>query len=165
MSIDLVSVYRQNHALEHATITLLINKLGLSQKLMGMAARDGFYIFGDVPSDEVREAAAEALARLQSGERDLAVSPFCGTNIVVAGALAALACLVAFGGEDRRSRLPLAMLMATGAIIAARPVGRVVQKYVTTSPNLADVTIKRITRRGVGSRILHKVETSRDVLP
>jgi len=52
-------------------------------------------------------------------------------------------------------------MAATGAIIVAQPIGRAAQKYLTTSSNLSDVTIKRITRRGAGARILYKVETAR----
>jgi hypothetical protein len=54
-----------------------------------------------------------------------------------------------------------AIVVATWAIIAAQPVGRIVQKYLTTTPSLSNVTIKRITRRGIGTRILHKIETTR----
>ncbi len=159
---DLITALRQNHALEHATISLLTRKLGLNVRIIGKATFNGFYIYGDIPSKAIREAATEGLARLQQGERELAVSPFCGTNIAVAGVIAGVACLLALGGKNRRRRLPLAILAATGAIIVAQPLGRAAQKYLTTSSSLSDVTIKRITRRGVGKRVLHKVETARE---
>jgi len=130
--------------------------------MIGRASIDGFYIYGNVPTEAIQEAATEGLARLQSGERELAVSPFCGTNIVVAGMMAGVACFLTLGSKDRRRRLPQAMMAATWAIIAAQPVGRAVQQYLTTSSGLSDVTIKRITRRGVGTRILHKIETTRE---
>jgi len=162
MNVNLITTLRQNHALEHATTSLLTRKLGFKVRMIGRASIDGFYIYGNVPTEAIQEAATEGLARLQSGERELAVSPFCGTNIVVAGMMAGLACFLTLGGKDRRRRLPQAMMAATWAIIAAQPVGRAVQQYLTTSSGLSDVTIKRITRRGVGTRILHKIETARE---
>jgi len=158
---DLITALRQNHALEHATISLLTRKLGLNLRIIGKATFDGFYVYGDIPSKAIREAATEGLARLQQGERELAISPFCGTNIAVAGVIAGVACLLALGAKNRRRRLPLAILATTWAIIAAQPVGKATQKYLTTSSSLSDVTIKRITRRGAGKRVLHKVETAR----
>jgi len=156
MSGNLITTLRQNHALEHATMAILIRKVGLNVRVVGSATIDGFYVYGDISTEAIREAATEGLARLQRGEQELAVSPFCGTNITVAGMMLAL------GGKDRRQLLPRAILVATWAIIAAQPIGRIVQKYLTTSPILSDVTIKRITRRGIGNRILHKIETARD---
>lgn len=161
MKEDLITALRQNHALEHATISLLTRKLDSKVRIIGKSTFDGFYVYGNIPSKAIREAATEGLARLQSGERELAVSPFCGTNIAVAGMIAGVACVLALGGKNRGRRLPLAILAATWAIVAAQPIGRAAQKYLTTSSSLSDVTIKRITRRGAGTRILHKVETAR----
>ena len=162
MNRNIITSLRQNHALEHATTSLLTRKLDYKVRMIGRASIDGFYIYGNVPTEAIQEAATEGLARLQSGERELAVSPFCGTNIVVAGMMAGVACFLTLGSKDRRRRLPQAMMAATWAIIAAQPVGRAVQQYLTTSSGLSDVTIKRITRRGVGTRILHKIETTRE---
>lgn len=161
MSNDFITALRQNHALEHAAIAVLISKLGLHQKVVGQATTTGFYIYGNVPTEAIQEAATEGLARLQRGESELAVSPFCGTNISVAGIVTGIACLLALGGKNRGRRLPLAILAATWAIIAARPIGRIAQKYLTTSADLTGIRINRITRRGTGTRILHKIETTR----
>jgi hypothetical protein len=162
MKEDLIKNLRQNHALEHATVSLLTQKLGFAERILGTSTFDGFYIYGNIPSEEVRGAVTEALARLQGGDHDLAISPFCGTTAVVAGALAGVACFLALGDKNRSRRLPLAILAATGAIIAAQPIGRAAQKYVTTSADLAGVSIRRITRRGTAPRTLHKIETARD---
>ena len=162
MSGNLITTLRQNHALEHATMAILIRKVGLNVRVVGSATIDGFYVYGDISTEAIREAATEGLARLQRGEQELAVSPFCGTNLAVAGIMAGIACFLALGDKDRGRQLPRAILVATWAIIAAQPIGRIVQKYLTTSPILSDVTIKRITRRGIGNRILHKIETARD---
>lgn len=160
MNGGIITALRQNHALEHATTSLLTKKLGTGVRMIGRSGFDGFYIYGNVPSEAIREAATESLARLQSGEKELAISPFCGTNIAIAGTMAALACFLVLGGKDRKGRLPQAIIAATAAIILAQPVGRLAQKYVTTTSDLSNLTIKRITRRGVGTRILHKVETA-----
>jgi len=163
MNTDLVTILRQNHALEHATISLLIKKLDANVRIIGKSTFDGFYIYGNVPSKAVREAATDSLVRLKGGERELAVSPHCGTNIVIAGIMAGVACFIALGGKNRGQRLPLAIMMATGAILASQPVGKAAQKYITTSSSLSDVVIKRITRRGSGSRTLYKIETAREL--
>lgn len=160
MKSDIITLLRQNHALEHATLSLLTRKLDSSVRIVGMTTFDGFYIYGDLPSEAVREAATEGLVRLQGGERELAVSPHCGTNIVLAGIIAAVACLLTLGSKNRGQRLPLAIMMAVGAIIIAQPMGRAAQKYVTTCSSLSDVTIARITRRGSGGRTLYKIETA-----
>jgi hypothetical protein len=162
MSGNIITALRQNHALEHATIAFLIKKLGVNIRMIGFTTHDGFYIYGDAPTEAVRDAATEGLEHLQKGERELAVSPFCGTNLVVAGIMAGIASLIVMGSKDRRKRLFPVILATTWAIVAARPVGRAVQKYVTTSSNLTGVSIKRITRRGVGTRMLHKIETTRE---
>lgn len=160
MNGDFITAIRQNHALEHATIAILVSKVGLNVRLVGQATTTGFYIYGNAPTEAVQEAATEGLARLQRGESELALSPLCGTNISVAGILAGIACFLALRGKRRGRRLPLAILASTWAIIVAQPLGRVVQKHVTTSADLSNVTIKRITRRGAGARILHKIETA-----
>ncbi|MBA7680536.1 hypothetical protein ES703_88853 [subsurface metagenome] len=161
MNGDFITALRQNHALEHATIAVLMRKVGPNVRLIGQATSTGFYIYGNIPTEDIGTAATEGLARLQRGEGDLAVSPLCGTNISVAGIMAGIACFFAFRGKNRARRLPLAILAATWAIMAAQPIGRVVQKHVTTSADLSNVGIKRITRRGTGARILHKIETTR----
>ena len=81
---SLVNSVRRNHALEHATISILLSRQG-PMRIVGRAVADGFYIYGDISTDRLREFADEALLRLQKGEAHLAVSPLCGTNIAVAG--------------------------------------------------------------------------------
>jgi hypothetical protein len=47
------------------------------------------------------------------------------------------------------------------AVLAAQPVGRIVQRYLTTSPDLADTEIVGIKSGGRGGARFHKVLTRR----
>jgi hypothetical protein len=158
--LDILGSVRRNHALEHATIAVLLGKVGPSTRLVGRASTDGFYIYGNVPSEKIRESAAEALARLKQGESQLAISPLCGTNLAVAGILAGLASLVALGGRSRLERLPNVLMAATVAVVGAQPLGRLVQKHVTTSPDVQGLEIVEVTAGGHGLASLHKVKTA-----
>ncbi|MBI4299941.1 MAG: hypothetical protein HY677_02315, partial [Chloroflexi bacterium] len=102
-----------------------------------------------------------ALGRLSQGESDLAVSPFCGTNIAVAAVLSATASAVALGSKNRLARLPQAILASIWAIIAAQFVGRYVQKHLTTSPHVAGMRITGITRKGFGPLTIFHISTAR----
>ena len=56
----IIGSIRRNHALEHATIAVLANKLGHDVRLVGRATRNGFYLYGDMPTEGVRGATTEA---------------------------------------------------------------------------------------------------------
>ncbi len=136
-----VGAVRRNHALEHATIHLLAQRRP-GVNLMGRATPDGFFIYGAVDAKEIKEAAGEALARLQGGEHWLAIHPRCGTNLVVAGTLSGLGALLALSGRGSRwQKLPRVFLATTAAVFAAQPVGLVAQERITTSPYMDSVTI------------------------
>ncbi len=155
-----VRAVRRNHALEHATVAVLLSRRGPGLRLIGRAAPDGFYIFGGLAADELADAAAEALARLQRGESDLAVSPLCGTNLAVAGLLAGLASLLVLGSGDRWERLPSVLTSALMAVVAAQPLGRSVQRHVTTSADLRTTRITGVREGGSGRRRYLKIETA-----
>jgi hypothetical protein len=144
---------RRNHALEHATVAVLFARHG-PRRIAGRAARNGFFLLGDYDADEVRASSAEALQRLQQGQASLAVSPLCGTNLAISGLLGAGAATAVLGrGSGRFGNAITASMLA---IMLAQPVGRLVQKYVTTSPRLEDVEVVGV-RRIVGG--LMKVQT------
>src|SRR5688572_24495883 len=109
MEIPLVSATRRNHALEHATVAVLLQRLGTTIRLAGRSTATGFYLYGNLPTDAVESATHEALARLKAGEADLAVTPQCGTNLAVSGILAALVSTAAMGNQRRADRLPNAI--------------------------------------------------------
>jgi hypothetical protein len=157
-----VNSVRRNHALEHATIAVLLAKLG-QMRVIGRATADGFYIYANVPTSRLGEFAEEALDRLKRGESHLAVSPLCGTNLVVAGMLAGIGSYLALdSGRNRLGGLPGAITAAMIGVLAAQPLGRLVQKHYTTSPDLAGVSIVSIERIGRGST-LHKIRTAASV--
>ena len=106
------------------------------------------------------EAAEEALERLRAGEKELAVSPYCGTNLVVAAALTGLACAWALGSGRRWSDFPRVVSASLMALVASRPIGTQVQRYFTTSGAVGRLRIKDIDHVGVGSLMVHRVRTS-----
>lgn len=150
---------RQHHGIEHATVTLL------SQRVEGVqvVARSdfgGFTVFGDVSAAALRAAAEEALARLQAGERKLTIHPNCGTNLAAAGVLTGVAALVAGSGQKRSfwwDRLPSAILAATLALFAAMPLGKWLQENVTTSSQVAGLRIAGVERLAGTPVIAHRV--------
>jgi len=135
-----VNAIRRNHALEHATVAVLLARHGPT-RLAGRASGDGFFLLGDVDQDELADCAREALERLQAGQSMLAVSPLCGTNIAVAGVLAAGAATAVLVTGALRERFANAFVAAMLGVVAAQPVGRFVQQHFTTSPDLRGVEI------------------------
>jgi hypothetical protein len=149
---------RRNHALEHATVQLLLARLGPNLRLVGRAGGNGFFLYGSVPADAVRECAQEALRRLQQGEAFWAVTSYCGTNIAVSGFLAAAASLAAHG-RSKKGGFGNAVTAAMFALVVAQPVGRLIQQHITTSPDLDGTEIVSIETQPGGR--LHKVRTRR----
>jgi hypothetical protein len=152
---------RRNHALEHATVSLLLSRLGPDLRLIGRATGDGFFIYGDVPSDVLSQCAREGLTRLQRGEAFWAVTPLCGTNLATAGVLASLSTMAVIGNGSRKDKLGSAIIAGIAAVTIAQPLGRLIQRHITTSPDLDDTEIVAIESRGNGRYF--KVRTRRVV--
>jgi hypothetical protein len=157
-----IDAVRRNHALEHATIAVMLGRQG-PMRVVGRASPDGFFVWANVATDKLREFASEALARLQRGEAHLAVSPLCGTNLVVAGVLAGGGAYAAAAmgrrssGAGRLDGLSGAVFAALLGVIAAQPLGRLLQKHYTTRPDLEGIEIVAVER--IGRSGLHKVRT------
>src|SRR5918999_2500465 len=81
-------ILRRNHALEHATIVVMMEREP-GRKFNGFSTDEGFFVQGVRSTEEVDSAAREALRRLRAGEKKLAVHRNCGTTIVAANLLAA----------------------------------------------------------------------------
>ena len=150
---------RLNHALEHATIAILLQRSGVNTRIAGRASAGGFHVYGNIPTNLVEEAAHEALRRLKNGEKELALSPFCGTNIAVAGVLAGVASILVMGSDNRLFNLPRVILAAIAAVLAAQPLGKLIQKRVTTHTDVDGMAITTVSRSGLGPWASHRVET------
>ena len=149
---------RQNHALEHATITVLsgmVPDLSISAR----SSSRGFVIFGDVDLGQLRLALDEALHRLQAGEAELAIHPNCGTNLVIGVSLMALGTILGMASSNTRTRIATTAASSMAGLMAARPVGEFVQKHVTTLPDLEGVRVADITRRKLFGFTLIEVRT------
>jgi hypothetical protein len=144
---------RRNHAAEHATMTIL-SRRAPGVRFVARSTPGGFTIYGDVATQTLHQAAEEAVARLQAGEANLAVHPNCGTNLVTGGLLTALVALLILGRRPRLDKLPFLVLGTTLALIASQPLGRLAQRYITTSPRLDGAWVASVRRLRPG---VHKV--------
>lgn len=149
---------RQNHALEHATITILSTYIP-DLRVSARSTSRGFTIFGDVDLGQLRRALDEALRRLQAGEAELAIHPNCGTNLVVGVSLLTLGTILGMASNRARTRVASAALSSVAGIAAARPIGQIVQKYITTLPDLRGVRVTEIYRRKMFSFTVVEVRT------
>ena len=139
---------RQNHALEHATITILSGYIP-DLRVSARSSSRGFIIFGDMDLGQLRRALNEALSRLQAGESQLAIHPNCGTNLVVGFTMLTFGTLLGMTSSRARTRVASAALSSVAGLMAARPLGELVQKYVTTLPDLEGVHVTDIFRRTI----------------
>lgn len=163
LELPMLSRIRRNHGLEHATLHMLAHKLP-NAIFMGHSDPGGFWIIGEVPSATLHAAVTEALTRLRSGERQLAVHPNCGTNYVTAGTMAGLAGASAMFGtgkrwQDKLSRLPLAATLATIALIISQPLGLLLQARLTTSGEPDSLEVTSITQSSQGRMTAHRIQT------
>jgi hypothetical protein len=160
---ELIERIRRNHALEHATLRLLESRRP-SLRAGGRATAHGFYLYGDLPDGvTVQAAAEEAIQRLQAGQRELAIHPRCGTNVVATGALSGALALLSIALSGRNTpwyvQLPNAMLGAMIGALLAVPVGTWMQAHLTTSANATGARVRRVHSKSVGQMTAHFVET------
>lgn len=163
LDIPFVRRVRRNHGLEHATIHLLSHKIN-NLRIVGRSDSKGFWLWGDVSTDDVATCANNALARMRAGEHNLAIHPNCGTNLVTTALLGAVATMVALTGSERDrggkiGRIPMIVFGLLAASIFGQPVGRKIQEHVTTLGDPADLEILNIKRSSRGALTAHRVET------
>ena len=149
---------RQNHALEHATITILSGYVP-DLRVSARSSSRGFIIFGDVDLGQLRRSLDEALQRLQAGEAQLAIHPNCGTNLVVGVSLVTMGTLLGMTSSRARTRIASTAFSSVAGIMAARPLGQFVQKHVTTLPDLQGVRVSKIFRRKILGMTIVEVRT------
>jgi hypothetical protein len=144
---------RRNHALEHATLHMLARTHKIN--MGGHSNPTGFFIFGDLRTEDIRKDLNEAYTRLRAGESELAIHPGCGTNLVATAFLpGTLAWLPFQGTRSTRIRLlllPLAILFGVFGFILSKPLGTWMQRNLTTEADLGNMQIVDVTpvRKGV----------------
>jgi hypothetical protein len=157
-----LSRIRRNHGLEHATINILSQRFP-SRRLAGYSFPGGFFILGDIPTADLREAVIQALVRMNNGERTLALHDHCGTNYVASGFVAGLLAWLGMAGakskRDKVERLPLVIALVTFGFIASQPLGPVLQQRVTTSGDPQGMSIVDVFPIKFGQFSLHRVAT------
>ncbi len=149
---------RQNHALEHATITILSGMVP-DLRVSARSSSSGFIILGDVDLGLLRRALDEALRRLQAGEAELAIHPNCGTNLVVGISLITAGTLLGMASSHTRTRIASTAVSSVAGLMAARPLGELVQKHFTTLPDLVGVRVTDIFRRTILGLTIIEVRT------
>jgi uncharacterized protein DUF6391 len=134
---------RRNHALEHATIVVMMEREP-GRKLNGFSTDDGFFVQGVRSIAEVESAAREALRRLRDGDKGLAVHRNCGTTIVAANLLAAIFFLGALGLGFALGGQWLYLLIVGGVVLAfvlRVPLSLLLQRFVTTDTDLTNAEV------------------------
>jgi uncharacterized protein DUF6391 len=137
-------ILRRNHALEHATIVVMMEREP-GRRLNGFSTDDGFFVQGVRSISEVESAAREAMRRLQNGEKRLAIHRNCGTTIVAANLLAAIFFLVTLGLAFLYLGESYLYLMILGSVVLAFalriPLSLLLQRFVTTDADLKNAEV------------------------
>ena len=160
---SIIDSTRKNHALEHATMTVLAERYK-GMRMMGHSNPGGFILVADLPTEIVTDAVLEAKRRLENGEPDLAVHPNCGTNIAVsslAGSAAAFSVLGLLNKKGRNAwwHYLVATLFAVPAFILAKPLGPKLQKNLSTDPKTQDMAVKMVTSQKTAKSFVHFIHT------
>ena len=163
MTLSFISRTRRNHGLEHATLNLLARSHP-GKAFAGHSDGSGFWVLGNISSEELTQIIETALRKLQAGQSNLAIHKNCGTNLLVSGfaaGLAGIAGLIGAGNKprDKVERLPLVTLLSVLALILARPLGPIIQREITVNADPGDLRIIRITRHTFNGLPAHRIQT------
>jgi len=160
--VEIISRIRRNHALEHATIHVL-SAQNPRTSIVGRSDSRGFILYSDLSRKIIEESVLIALDRLRAGEKQLAVHPNCGTNLLTSGVLSGAAAYFSIQGSDDRDgkfeRLPLAIASAVMGLIIAQPLGMRIQKHLTTDPVPGTLEILSVEQLRHGLRKMYRVRT------
>ncbi len=135
-------ILRRNHALEHATIVVMMEREP-GRRLSGFSTEDGFFVQGVRSVEEVESAAREALGRLREGEKRLAIHRNCGTTIVSVNLLTAVFFLASLG-LGLYLGWPVYMLILGSLFLAFAlrvPLSLFLQRFVTTDSDLTNADV------------------------
>jgi hypothetical protein len=160
---EIIHAIRRNHALEHASLLVLAAKKG-NRNLAGYSDWRGFWVLGEVDTEDLLAATQEALTRLKAGESRLAIHPNCGTNFAVSGVLAGSAAWLAMAGtgsgwKKKLERFPLVITLVTLVMILSQPLGPKVQSRVTTCPIPGKLQVVSVQQQSLRNTIAHRVLT------
>ena len=150
---------RRNHALEHATLHMLARTHKIN--MGGHSNPTGFFIFGELRTEDIRNALQEAYTRLRGGESGLAIHPGCGTNLVATAFLPGTMAWLPFRSTRstgaRLLLLPIALALGVFGFFLSKPLGTWMQRNLTTEADLGTMQIVDVTfvRKGV-HRIITK---------
>jgi hypothetical protein len=163
LELPIISRVRRNHGLEHATIHVL-SAHHPKLRMAGRATPNGFFLYGDVETEDIAAAADEAIQRMLAGERQLAVHPGCGTNLVTTGLLAGMLSFLSTLTMDKRARwydqLPNMAVAGVAGVALSKPLGPWLQANVTTSADMEGMRVRHIVRSQTGPMTTHFVETT-----
>ncbi len=123
--------------------------------MAGHSNPTGFFLLGDLQTQDIWTAVTEAHTRLNTGESGLAIHPGCGTNLATTALLSATFAWAPLRGTKstlwRLLLIPLALVFALLGYQLSRPLGPWLQKYITTEADLGSLQIVDIipVRKGV----------------
>jgi len=162
LDLPLILETRRNHALEHATIHVLAAKYP-ENHLAGHSNPTGFFVLGNVSTDDLKASVKEARTRLRAGESGLAIHAGCGTNFAATALLAGgLAWMPLSGSRSIRRRLwllPFAVGFGVLGYALSQPLGPWLQAHVTTEPDLGNLQVHDIALVRKGGVAVHRVIT------
>jgi len=162
LDLPLILETRRNHALEHATIHILAGKYP-ENHLAGHSNPTGFFVLGNVSTDDLKAAVKEAWTRLRAGESRLAIHAGCGTNVAATALLAgSMAWMPLSGSKSVRRRLwmlPFAVGFGVLGYALSQPLGPWLQANVTTEADLGDLQVQDIALVRKNGVAVHRVIT------
>lgn len=133
---------RRNHALEHATINVVEERLGPTH-LAGLAETDGFTIQGGAPPELIASASQEALQRLRAGERRLAIHARCGTSLIAAQLVMAIVFIIGLILLRDLSWIPFAAGLLFAILLGPR-LSLILQRFITTDARVGELQISGV---------------------
>ena len=158
---DTIRRVRRNHALEHATVTLMLEE-GVRGPLGGYSTPWGFFVVGDLSTEQLRRIVGDALDSLSKGRSEMAISPHCGTNMAVAALFSGVLTRLVLGKkkEGRWKRLPLVLGAVLVGALLSKPVGNAIQRHYTTLSDMDGLEVVSIRTAWPGQRPrVHRVTT------
>lgn len=163
LDLPLILETRRNHALEHASIHILSDKYPPEVYLAGHSNPTGFYVLGDVTTEDLKAAVTEARNRLRAGESELAVHPGCGTNFATSAIMAGTMAGFPLRGTKSLTRrlwlVPIAIAFGVLGFLLSQPLGPMLQAKITTEADLGDLQVEDIVRVRKRGTTIHRVFT------